>query len=75
MRICSNCNREMACSRTGVLVLFMPSHGYMGDEFECPSCKSTVVWTNASSFNPSPAHVEAKKREGRLLKMPGCPEV
>ena len=70
MIVCTRCSKEMSCSRTGVLVLFGTSHGYAGDEFECPTCGNKTIDTNASPGHISPLQVEAHRASDRLLEMP-----
>ncbi|PNV83811.1 MAG: hypothetical protein C0610_16660 [Desulfobacteraceae bacterium] len=70
MIVCTNCRKEMVCCRTGVLVLFGTSHGYAGDEFECPECGNKTIDTNASPYQVPPLQVEAARESGRLREMP-----
>ncbi len=46
--VCVPCETEMLCSKTGRKVMLLDSNAapyqvHVGDEFECPSCKTRVV--------------------------------
>ncbi len=69
MHICTNCKKEMTCTRTGVLVLYGHTHGYMGDEFGCQNCGTRVISLNALSFAANYAVIDAKEADNRLLRM------
>jgi hypothetical protein len=45
MHICGECDIEMKCSKTGVLVApkSQPTWVRSGDKFECPECGSSVI--------------------------------
>jgi len=69
MIVCTNCRKEMVCSRTGMLVLFGTSHAYSGDEFQCADCGSFAISTNSNPHQISPLSIEAKRSQNRLLEM------
>ena len=43
MVICMNCEKEMKCSRNGVVAVWRGSHCYSGDEYKCPLCESKTL--------------------------------
>ena len=42
MIFCSNCKKEMKCTKTGRPIVFMESHVYFGDEFSC-GCGAKII--------------------------------
>jgi len=52
MQVCVQCKKEMLCSENGVAVRFNENgeHAYVGDRFECLTCGSEVIVTNANAM-------------------------
>ena len=51
MKICIDCKQEMRCKKNGVSAVFSGDHCYMGDVYECPTCKKTVLVTSETPFH------------------------
>lgn len=51
--VCSKCRQMMRCTNTGRLVIFNKTMGGHGDEYSCPDCGSSIVFTNSKPFDVS----------------------
>ena len=69
MMICSTCNEEMVCSRTGVVVVWGMSHARNGDEYKCLECGAKAVYTNAEAYSLSHLSREALEQRNYLVQM------
>lgn len=51
MIICTICKKEMRCVKTGQKVIFLESHVYSSDMFECHGCNASVLVTAAEGHH------------------------
>ncbi len=51
--VCSKCSQLMKCTKTGRLLVFNRSMAVHGDQYLCPECGFSIVFTNSKSFDVS----------------------
>jgi len=59
----------MKCKKNGVVAVWNRQHGYAGDLFECPKCKSEILITNVSSHQVNDIQMARLRKYNNLLEM------
>jgi hypothetical protein len=56
--ICTDCNVEMRCEKTGVTVAHINSPSWVrnGDKYVCPNCRNTIISSLGEAYD---SNVEA----------------